>query len=178
MKINDIKFLQFMAFSLACGLFSSIPTCIISCMVCLFFLVPLMPIAFIPCWLTGAILGWLTSRTAATLPLRSYIFIVMSSLIIGFLILHQWLYPNDIVSCLIWSLVFGGVFAVCSLPASLYVKKGLYLKYLCPQFLKSKVSKPTSSGITISSSLTAMTTLSIPPPYTYGYRCSSGVISV
>lgn len=95
-----------------------------------------------------------------------------------FLILHQWLYPNDIVSCLIWSIVFGGVFAVCSLPASLYVKKGLYLKYLCPQFLKSKVSKPTSSGITISSSLTAMTTLSIPPPYTYAYRCSSGVISV
>ena len=122
MKICN-KFWQFLGFSLACGMFSSIPAGIICCMTFMFFLLPLMPIIFIPCWLFGSIFGWVISNSKTKLTCYTFLFSILASVIIGFCILHKWFYPKDVVACLIWTYLFAGIFAGCSYPGILYIKK-------------------------------------------------------
>ncbi len=123
MKLNNIKFLQFLAFSLAGGLVASVPAAILCCLVFLFILVPMMPIIFIPCWFSGAILGWATTPTEKELPIRTYSWSVAFSVIVIFLIVYKWFYPDDIVWCIIWTYIFSCVFAACSFPIIIYIKK-------------------------------------------------------
>ncbi len=138
MKLNSIKFLKFLAFSLAGGLFSSLPAAVLCCMVFLFFLIPLMPIVFILCWFMGAICGWLIAGTERTLPIWTYLCNIGFSVIISFMVIHIWLYPNDIVWCIIWTSLFSCVFAACSSPAIIIIKKEIIPEIFIPPIPKNR----------------------------------------
>ena len=137
MKINN-KFLQYIGFSMAGGLVAAIPACLICCLTFMFFLIPLMPIIFIACWMIGSIVGWCVSKSEAKLPLLTYISCIVTSAIISYCVLHRWFYPEKIVACLIWTYVFSGVFAGCSYPVVLYVRKKIIPEIFLPLLPKSK----------------------------------------
>ena len=141
MKVTSVKFIQYIVFSMAAGLISSIPAGIVCCMVCLFFLIALMPVSFIICWITGGCLGWMTSKNEASLPEHTYIWCVMSSIGLGLLITHTWLFHNDFSYSLFWSVLFSFVFSVCSLPAIIYLKKRIVPDIFLPPIPQRNTKK-------------------------------------
>lgn len=123
MKILNNKFLQYMTFSMAGGLVSSLLAIIGCCMLFLFFLIPMMPIVFIGSWLIGGFLGWTVSKNEKKLPFNTYILSVFVFSILSFLILHFWLYSNSLRYCIGYVFLSSIGFAISSIPAIIYIKK-------------------------------------------------------
>ncbi len=138
MKIYNSKFLQYAGFSMAAGLISSIFAAIGCCIIFLFILIPLLPVAFIGSWIVGSFMGWLSSHNESTLPIYTYIWSIVGFTGISFMILYLWLYPNDLPYCIGYTKLSTIGFAVCSLPAVWYLKKKIIPEMFIPPIPKIK----------------------------------------
>ena len=138
MKILELKFLQFLVFSMAGGLVSSLFAAIGCCMVFLFILIPILPIAFILSWIFGSVAGWITVKNAMHLQKYSYVWSTVGFIIISFLLLHLYLYPNDLRYCIGYTAMSTIGFIICSLPVVIYFKKNIIPEIFLPPLPKSR----------------------------------------
>lgn len=141
MKIFNNKFVQYMVFSMAGGLVSSLLAIVGCCMIFLFFLIPIMPIVFIVSWIIGGFLAWTISKNEGKLPLNTYILSVLGFSILSFLILHLWLYPDSLRYCIGYVFLSSIGFAICSIPAIIYTKKRIIPELFIPPIPQNRNDK-------------------------------------
>ncbi len=139
MKIFNTKFLQYAGFSMAAGLISSIIAAVGCCMIYLFFLIPILPIAFIISWIIGCILGWLSSKNEYVLPIYTYLWSIMGFSIVSFLLLYLWLYSFDLRYSMGYAVLSSVGFAICSFPAIYYLRKKIIPEMFIPPIPKNHI---------------------------------------
>lgn len=138
MRVLTTKFIQYIGFSMAAGLVSSIIAAVGCGVIFLFVLIPLLPPVFIASWTIGSVLGWLSSKREDRLPIYTYIWSIIAFSIISFLLLFLWLYANNLRNGLGYAYFSTIGFAVCSFPAMYYIMERIIPEIFIPPIPKNR----------------------------------------
>lgn len=139
MKLFNKKFLHYLAFCMAGGLISSLVASVGCCIFFLFFIIPLLPVAFITSWIFGCFWGWISTKNPRKLIISTFIWSVLGFSIISFIILYFWLYYNNVRYSIGFSFLSSIGFAICTFPVIYYMHRKIIYDIFLPPLPNKKL---------------------------------------